>query len=952
MTNRTLPPLSPALFVLGLGGLAGCVQPQPPLELTAWAVGGGQQIAPSDTARRETDCYSHVKKRISLFAARNETVDCQLVLTAGPRPVDSPTVVVGPLTGQAGALPRETVRLFQILPVRTGRAPSWMLLRPQAEPPPAGWPDLLLPLDAAPGRSLPSVPAGQSQPVWIDVSVPKDALPGTYTATIDVLSDSQPIEQLQLSLDVLPVALPDAPSRPVLVGVDLPALFRSHLQRDGEPYVPAGIVPDDPMAGQAKALLDATLRLFRNHRCSALLTGVYPAVSLDASGRMLVDWDTYDRTVAGALASDPPAAAFPLPVDESFPPPASYGGVASPAYAAALQTYLKQVTEHFKQKGWSPAQFLWTHVPKPYRPEPSKGLQAFASLLGATEGRPPLLTTAIPQPMKPFGWQGFEFDPTIAEFVSIWTPPGRFYDPDTMVKQRALGRSTWMMIDRPPFTPSLAIGAPSVDPRALAWQTFRYDVGAVLVPQADDWTATPAGGVLNADTNALAYPGKSFNLDGPLPSVRHKHLRRGLQDVEYLTLLKTAGDAPMADTLARVMFRYGGAAAYGDNFADGSQWTWVEQPDLWELARRVMADRLAQLKGGAVADRDDKFIQSIQWRRLVDAASKIRVTCEGVRIRESTRRNAAAGESEVELYVVVRNERPTPLTGTLRFGKLPPTWQIVADNLSIDALPCLARARLSLVARAPAIGTDDLGVAYVPVVLDMGTAGHIEIQARLTQLTVRQLNEPVVVDGNLSDWPPGLRNVAGDFIDVAGQDPLLAGRQPTGRAKQQTLVFVACDRERLYLAFNCREDEVDKLPTTSSNFIRYDGLLPADDDLLEILIDPTDAGTGQAIDVYHVVVRPTGAAFSERGVKTDCGWGSSRYWPADVRVATSRQPEQRRWTAEVSLSLAAFGQAVREQKRWALNLARYESRLGEYSSWSGARRYLYNTRSFGNMKWP
>jgi hypothetical protein len=182
---------------------------------------------------------------------------------------------------------------------------------------------------------------------------------------------------------------------------------------------------------------------------------------------------------------------------------------------------------------------------------------------------------------------------------------------------------------------------------------------------------------------------------------------------------------------------------------------------------------------------------------------------------------------------------------------------------------------------------------------------------------------------------------------------LTAGESdPAARARQQTLAFVGFDREHLYFAFNCRDDRVETLSKSSSNFVRYDGMLPADDDLLEILIDPTNAGTGQAIDIYHIAIRPTGAVLIRQGVKTEAGWGSSRYWPADVRVAPTLRPSEKSWTVEVSIPLSAFSRAARASKRWAVNLTRYQRRLGEYSSWSGARRYFYNTRSFGNLKWP
>jgi len=954
MTNRRWRPIVTGGLAIGLVAVVGCAQAQPERELAVWAVSGSHRVGFSEDARRETDCYSHQHKQITLRAARNEVVACQLVLKAGDEAVERVSVAVGPLVGQKGQIPASAVRAYWPVPVRTGRVPLWLMTQSGVAASQTQWLDALVPLDAAQQGLALDVPSAETRVIWIDVAIAGDVAPGDYLGSVKIASNGVDVEQVRLRVHVLPFALPARPNVAVLVGLDMAMLFRHHLERDGRPYVPAGVVDGDSMAGQAKAVLDGTFRMLHRHRCSPFLIGLYPSVSLDASGRVRVGWETYDRTVSGyldgtAFADRERVSGWPIPADASFPPPGSYGSANSPAYAAVLKEYMRQSAVHFRQKGWFDSHVVWTGPPDPAKTEPPERVKTFGSLVRNADAKLRLLTTTIPQSMAPFGWQNHRFDPAIADLVSIWSPPARFYDAATMTKRRATGRTTWMTIDRPPFSPSLAICAPRVDPRALAWQAFRYDIGGVVIPRINDWSGNPFSTAVPADRQWLIYPGKPFQIAGPIPSVRLKQLRRGLQDLEYLTLLKRLGAGTMAQTLARALFRYGGSAAYGDHFADGCQWPWVDEPELWDLARRLMADRIAQLSEGKPAGSDEQFVQSVEWRRLIDAACGVRVFCEGVRIRSSDQPDATA-EAEMAFHFVVRNERPTPVTGQLRFGKLPVGWRAVTDNVPVNALAPLARARPSLVARAKTIGTNEAGAAYVPVVFDAGASGQIEIRARLTQVTARRLDQPVAVDGDLSDWPLGIRNVAGDFINVAGQDPLLAGREPTGRATQQTLVFVGFDRERLYFAFNCREEQVGKLPLASSNFVRYEGLLPSDTDLLEVLIDPTNAGTGQPIDIYHVMIRPTGASVARRGVATGSGWGTSRYWPADVRVAPARH--ERAWTVEVSIPLSAFGRAARASKRWAINFARYQPRLGEYSSWSGARRYFYNTRSFGNLKWP
>ncbi|MBN1343083.1 MAG: DUF4091 domain-containing protein [Phycisphaerae bacterium] len=953
MTDPTRWPILVAALLFCLAA-AGCVQPSfEPGGLNVWAVSGSHTVAMNGTVRRETNCYSHQDKRISLRAARNETVACQLVVSAQERPLARVTLTIGQLSDKTTTLPSETVRAYRPHYVRTTREPSWQMIRQNIVPSTEPHADILVPLNAPKGGQPFDVAANSCLPVWIDVAIDASVAPGVYTSKIEIASDGTIVDQLQLQVQVLPLTLPNEMVCPIHLGVDLPKLLAHHLEREGRPYAPAGLVDGDPMAEQVRGVLDGTLRMVHAHGCSPFLTGIAPAISLEASGQLRLAWETYDRTVSSYLdGSAYPdgrgGSAWPMPVTASFPLPASYGGANSPAYGVAFQECLKQCLEHFRQKGWLDRHFVWTAPPVRAEPEPANTVLSFGTAVRQASPSLRLLTTSIPQSMKPFGWLSHEFDPALSNVVSIWAPPAQFYDEPTMKKCQAMGKSAWMLVEHPPFSPSFDIGTPEVDPRALAWQAYRYKIQGILVPTINDWPETPVSTVVAGGGSWLVYPGKPFGILGAVPSVRLKQLRRGLQDVAYLSLLKGIDKGRTADTIAKALFRYGGTAAYGDHYADGVQWPWASDPDLWDLARRLTADRILRIQGGAPGDKDAEFVQTVEWRRFIDGACKVRIYCEGVRVR-SLDPSSSGGEAEVVLHLVVRNDKPEPITGRLRFGKLPVGWRAVANDLPVEALPSLARAKVSLVARASAIGTNELGIAYIPVVFDGGRQGQVEIRARLTQVTARGLERPVVVDGDLSDWPPGIRNVAGDFIVIAGQDPLLAGREPTGRATQQTVVFTGFDSQHLYLAFNCREDKPDSLPATSSNFVRYEGLLPMDGDLLEVLIDPTNAGTGQPIDVYHLVIRPTGAAFAERGVSTDT-WGTSRHWPAEVRVAAARQ--ERGWTAELSIPLSAFGREARSIKRWAINFGRYQPRLGQYSSWSGARRYLYNTRSFGNLRWP
>jgi hypothetical protein len=80
-----------------------------------------------------------------------------------------------------------------------------------------------------------------------------------------------------------------------------------------------------------------------------------------------------------------------------------------------------------------------------------------------------------------------------------------------------------------------------------------------------------------------------MNYDRPVPSIRLKAMRRGLQDYEYFWLLaNSAGDRTGADEMVNsvVYKRPFGSAAMLDTEI------WKNSPDDWDRARNAAGDRL------------------------------------------------------------------------------------------------------------------------------------------------------------------------------------------------------------------------------------------------------------------------------------------------------------------------------------------------------------------------
>jgi hypothetical protein len=160
-------------------------------------------------------------------------------------------------------------------------------------------------------------------------------------------------------------------------------------------------------------------------------------------------------------------------------------------------------------------------------------------------------------------------------------------------------------------------------------------------------------------------------------------------------------------------------------------------------------------------------------------------------------------------------------------------------------------------------------------------------------------------------------------------------------------VFVCRDDERLYFGMRCAADPTGPLQSRN-NLVRYDRTRPVGEDLVEIVLDPSNGGTGSTGDLYHLVIKTNGAVVSERGIGWHPPTGPRRVWSADVRVAVSPVRDGV-WLIEGSVPFAAFDAEALRRGVWGVDFARLQPRLGAYTCWSGARWHLYRPRGLGNM---
>ncbi len=889
---------------------------------------------------------SRGEARVELAGAINETLSFCFALRPIGGAIERPELYVSPPTSRVATMDPASFELFRMHRVAVERWPGWHIrsIPPsRREPAPL---DVLVPVRAPRGGLPPQMVANQEYFFWVDVAIAKGTSEGIYASRIELRSEGRVAAAIEVSLTVWPVVLPDEAGIPVIAELDHRRLFSQHVDlRVG----PLGL-PDDwrdhPKSASLDRVLLTTMRVLQNHRLTPVLPELMPALSPSQNREIHADWSHYDAVVepflnGRAFYNRVPLRLWPLPTARISREELSAASLRFPSSDVRLSSFVRGCVDHFVEKGWAGRSYAATAGPYNAVMESAEQVRRLASAVRIGGGQVPVATRRFPQDMRALGWERFVHE-NVSQSVDIWMPRGQFFDRGIMADQARGGRRSWLTMDRPPFTGTTALSGAAADARILPWQALELGAEALHLGSINRWPESAANAstqdCASFDPHLLLYPGGEFGWDEPVASVRLKHLRRGLQDAAYLRLLNEHGLEPVATAVRSSLVRYAGADAYRAHFADGRSNGWSDDPQMFELARRIMADELmAAASGSQPADGGNakSLARTAAWRRLMAGTRSIELRVDGARVR--MRGFPVSPQAEVDVHVTVGNGERTPVTGTVEFETLPAGWSQAVVPAPIE-VPAGDGVRVVLTAH-PGLLTLPPGGAFTSTVAFTEEGGTVHRRAaRTTYIEATPRRERIVIDGDLSDWPPGAGNVAGDF-------QLISGGPPSAR----TTAFVLADQESLYVAVNSETTSPGDPSGPRRKGVRYDDLIPADEeDLIEVLIDPLNAGTRSPTDLFHILVKRSGTDVTEVGIGTDPPCGARRPWAADLEVAT--RDGSRRWIAELRIPLSAFGADEPDGAIWGLNITRWDAAGQELSTWSGATGNAYDPLSLGNLQ--
>jgi len=201
-----------------------------------WVIDDGEKIRRDATAtefeRGAENPVWHPGGPVRLFAMRNESVALQVVVEAGPTPIDAATVDLARLSGpegaaiieeggadrthQGAAIERFVEHFIVVRRASGGRTPGESLgWERGAGPPPQAWvgpvPDALIPVEfASSSNEYPMrIQPNANGIVWIDLNVRAEQPPGPYRGHIEVYDGARALAEIPVELEVVDARLPD-----------------------------------------------------------------------------------------------------------------------------------------------------------------------------------------------------------------------------------------------------------------------------------------------------------------------------------------------------------------------------------------------------------------------------------------------------------------------------------------------------------------------------------------------------------------------------------------------------------------------------------------------------------------------------------------------------------------------------------------------------------------------
>ena len=436
-----------------------------------------------------------VSGKAALAAAGNEFEGFQILVAAGDAPLAQVSLDVSDFRDSRGrvAVSRSFAE-WRVVGYVTTKRPYYPVtfIGP--------WPDPLLP-----GGPV-DIDAGATQPFWVTVYVPPGTPAGTYGADVSVYSGKEFLEEVPVTLRVFDFTLPR--TRQLKTAFDFyPDTTRSR-------YPPAENEDERRYGVRIAEINERYLMNMLGYR-------IDPVLNIDATN----EWDLgrlerYRLLGLSNFAVGRRGGTFgnnwPVKDDE----------------IEALRGLYERYGTRLAVEGLLPNHYIYMWDESGMG-DPRVARIAAMIHQGDRRLRNMVCYHGFWDPEKHPGW---------GDDIDIWCFQIDSFDQAKMDGLKRRGMEIWMYVSSPAgkTSPNFVIDADSMDYRIVPWLCWKYDIKGLLYwcvnwwPFVDPFEDTNNTQWGQNGNGLLYYPGP----EGPIPSLRLEVLRDGLEDYEYLYLLK------------------------------------------------------------------------------------------------------------------------------------------------------------------------------------------------------------------------------------------------------------------------------------------------------------------------------------------------------------------------------------------------------------------------------
>jgi len=522
-------PIGSAIILAWIYGCAPANRSSAGAPYSIWTASAMQRVGRNASPAQRSD--------VSLWAGRREYAAFQVIVSAGFRDLTHVDLVASDLRGEEGSLiPSSNLTFYRehYVNVRRSSPDPGQGNRPLG---PGWYADALVPFvdpktGLRPAGGIPSAPFGvaphSNQPVWVEVYVPEKVKPGLYSGNVRVFGD-QFDTAIPVSLHVWSFTLPLEPTLKSSFGLHEPQLGDRDIH---ELLLRHRIMPVSVNAADASEL----------------------RTRLGLNSTALRFWGHSDRR---KCTMDAPPETGQIVAERR-------------KYPSGLPLYLYPADEI------DPCPNLFDHV------------RQWAAVMRSADPQIKNLVTVSPVPALYSG------DASGRSAVDIWTLLPKNFDAagSRIATVKAKGDEIWSYtaLVQDDYSPKWEIDFAPINYRIQpGFLSQSLGVTGLLYWRVDLWTAHPwqdvEGYVIDGNNypgeGMLIYPGQDAGLSSALPSMRLKWVREGVDDYEYVAILKRLGKGDWALEQIR---------------SAAKDWrSWTRDASIVESVRKELGDEIERL---------------------------------------------------------------------------------------------------------------------------------------------------------------------------------------------------------------------------------------------------------------------------------------------------------------------------------------------------------------------